>query len=228
MATHDPRVESGVDQNGMPSESGTDPEVERPGDRTDRTTDLVHRARAGDVVALTPLYLRMAPALYAWASVKIPPALRGRIDPEDVVQDCWLGALERFGTFDPARGEFRAWVFGVAQNRLLRMLRTLRVDDVRRGAMRPEPERTPISDIPQDVTGVSTRLARDEHLHRFIDHVTAMEEDERKIVVCCGLEGLTAAQAAEILGVTVSAAEKRWQRARARLRADPAWHDVVA
>ncbi len=32
---------------------------------------------------------------------------------EDVCQDVWLLAIERFDRFDPSRGEFRNWLLGI-------------------------------------------------------------------------------------------------------------------
>ena len=38
---------------------------------------------------------------------------------EDVVQDCWLVAVRRIGSFDPSRGSFESWLRGIADHLLL-------------------------------------------------------------------------------------------------------------
>src|SRR5262249_56596995 len=39
---------------------------------------------------------------------------------EDVNQEVWLLAIERFDRFDPGRGGFRDWLLGIARHRALR------------------------------------------------------------------------------------------------------------
>src|SRR6516165_10328876 len=39
---------------------------------------------------------------------------------EDVNQEVWLLAIERFDRFDPGRGGFRDWILGIARHRALR------------------------------------------------------------------------------------------------------------
>ena len=65
---------------------------------------------------------------------------------------------------------------------------------------------------------VSRRVSRDEELGRFREAVAALPEDERKLVLHCGLEGLPLREVGERLGISEEAAGKRWQRLRARLR----------
>ena len=65
---------------------------------------------------------------------------------------------------------------------------------------------------------MSRRVSRDEELARFREAVAALPEDERKLVLHCGLEGLPLREVGERLGISEEAAGKRWQRLRARLR----------
>ncbi len=62
-------------------------------------------------------------------------------------------------------------------------------------------------------------MARDESLELFSEQVRAMEEDDRKLVVHCGLEGLPYKEVAERLALSADAVAKRWQRLRAKLNA---------
>ena len=67
------------------------------------------------------------------------------------------------------------------------------------------------------MTAVSMRLSRDEGLAAFRAEVDALPEDDRKLVVHCGLEGLPLGEVAQRLGLSTEATGKRWQRLRARL-----------
>ena len=46
-----------------------------------------------------------------------------RGDAEEVCQEAWLIAIERFDSFDPRRGKFRDWLLGIARHRALRRSR---------------------------------------------------------------------------------------------------------
>ena len=80
-------------------------------DGAGETQDIARAAKAGDEQRFAELYERLAPALYTWASLRIRPAMRGSIDPQDVVQEVWCRAWKGFGRFDPQETPFRSWVF---------------------------------------------------------------------------------------------------------------------
>src|SRR6187551_1373845 len=65
------------------------------------------------------LYIEVAPALYAWAELRIRPEMRRNVDPQDVVQEVWLRAVKKHASFDPAVMHFRAWILAIAKNVLL-------------------------------------------------------------------------------------------------------------
>ncbi len=74
---------------------------------------------------LNCLYQEAAPAVYAWVGLRLGPKLRLELDPEDVLQEVACRAFARRETFDPARGPFRAWIFGVARHLLLSSMEQL-------------------------------------------------------------------------------------------------------
>jgi predicted nucleotidyltransferase len=81
---------------------------------------------------LARLYPPLAPALHAWACLRLRPEDRPRLAPEDLTQEVWLRAFTVFGAFDPARMMFRAWLSAGAKNVLL---------EARKRARRAGPER---------------------------------------------------------------------------------------
>jgi RNA polymerase sigma-70 factor (ECF subfamily) len=172
--------------------------------------------------AMTRLYRRVAPSLYAWASLKLTPALRRVIEVEDVVQEVWYRALDGFEAYDSSRSSFRTWVFGIANHVVLKSYRLLR-----RGAPRGGPDRE-VPDRADDVTSISRRLARDETLAACIRAISALDDEDRLLAIQCGLEGLGASHAAAELGISADAAGKRWQRLRGRLREAAPFKDLLA
>lgn len=160
------------------------------------------------------LYERAAPALIGWVTLNLHGALRSRIDVEEIVQETWLRALRNLSGFDPAQGSFRGWLLGIARNVLLESFRRLRSQPRGEGATE---DRLALAQRPDSVTSVTRRAAREDGLQRFIERVGALGEEERVLVICCGLEGEDSAEAARRLGISAAAAAKRWQRLRASL-----------
>lgn len=168
---------------------------------------------ARDPDEFSKLYGHVAPALHAWAELRIPPKLRRVFGPEDLVQEVWVRALPRFDKFDAERGPFRAWVFGFAQNVLLAAYKarsknqlTLAGDDgIDLGA------------VPVDLTTLTRRLARSDAHQEFIRVVQELDADDQELLLMRGLEGLSHDEIAPHLGVTSATLRKRWQRLRSTL-----------
>ncbi len=72
--------------------------------------------------------------------------------------------------------------------------------------------------MPDSVTDVSRRIARDEVLAQVVDSLRVLDEIDRNIFVHCGLEGLKPGRVATLVGLSREAVTKRWQRLRTRLR----------
>lgn len=163
----------------------------------------------------TARYAEAAPALHAWARLSVRGALAGRLDPEDLVQEVCVAAFGSRAVYDPARGSFRGWLFGVARNVLLVQLRATARARARGDAADPLHSRA--AEVPEEATTVSRRVARDERLARAVERLEQLEEDDRRLVVLRGLEGLSHAEVAEVTGLGEEQAGKRWRRLRARL-----------
>ena len=175
---------------------------------------LALAAKAGDRAALSALYPLVAPALVAWARLRVRARLRVHLDPDDLVQDVWVRAMGVLTSFAPERCTFRAWLFRVAKNVLL---------EVQRAAHRGVPGSGETSvlgrlhAIPADVTSVTQRVSRDEGVQAFLAEVEKLDPIDRRLVVHCGLEEMTQVEAAAMLGIDYEALAKRWQRLRAKL-----------
>jgi RNA polymerase sigma-70 factor (ECF subfamily) len=164
---------------------------------------------------LARLYPPLAPALHAWASLRLRPEDRPGLLPEDLTQDVWLRAVEAYRSFDPARTTFRAWLFAVAKNVLLEARKR-----VRRAVAAPGGTGglAALHQVPAEITSVTRRVARDEEVQRFVARVHELDEVDRQTVLHCGLEQMNLAEAAARLGESYDATAKRWQRLRERIR----------
>ena len=171
-----------------------------PGDgREDR--DLLEAIAAGDREALRTLYERHAP----WLQVRLS---RRCADPglvEETVQDtfvaAWRGARRWRGEGDAA-----AWLWGIAIRRLLDRLR-------RRPAplVRPTRQSSPSAEE-QVLLGV-------EH-GDLAGSLDRLSPELRAVVQATILDGLTAREAARLLGIPTGTVKTRLMRAKAQLRGE--------
>jgi RNA polymerase sigma-70 factor (ECF subfamily) len=208
-----------------PTDSSVNAENEPSCDPLEQTTASLARNAGADRDRFAHLYGRVAPSVAAWASLRMTPSLRKVLDVEDVVQEVWYRALADLPSYDPGRSSFRTWVFAIANHVILKGYRLLG-----RGGAAPRPEggEHDLAEIPEDITSISQRLARDETLERCVGHVARLDEDDRELVIHCGLEGLPARQVGRLIGISPEAVVKRWQRLRERLRELTAFKDLLA
>jgi RNA polymerase sigma-70 factor (ECF subfamily) len=89
----------------------------------ERFTDILTAARAGAECAWATVYRDLAPSLLAFLRASGAP------DPENLLGDAFLAVVRGVGRFEGGEGEFRAWVFAIARNRV--------IDDRRYRARRP-------------------------------------------------------------------------------------------
>ena len=86
---------------------------------------------------------------------------------------------------------------------------------------RPEPLATRAHRLPDEATTITRRVARDEGLAAFVRRLEELDDDDRRLLMYRGLEGLAHRDVGELLGVSEETAKKRWLRLRERLSALP-------
>jgi len=177
-----------------------------------KTEFLADSVQRGASEAFAVLYERIAPAIYAWAALRAPSG----VDPGDLLGEVWLHAVRNVARYEAERGSFRAWMFGIAKKVLLREMRDLA--RLRRSSGATQGDSLDLERVPESVTSLGRHLAREDSLRVFLERVAALGSEERELVVYCGLEGFTCAEAAVRLGLSEDAAAKRWQRLRTELR----------
>ena len=161
-------------------------------------------------------FVHLLPGLYAWARLRTPASVRQRLEPEDLAHDVWVRVTQRYEQFDPQRGSFRAFVFGVAKMVLHELTRRqLRYE--REGASGGTSRMQSLARKSATITSVTQRVARSEEIQNFLTRVQELEDDDRMLVVHCGLEEMSLREAATRLAISYESAAKRWQRLRARM-----------
>lgn len=172
------------------------------------------------------LFVEVAPALVLWANLRVRGELRQRIDPQDLVQEVALRVCTRAADFDPARGSFRGWVFGIASRVWLELLRELARDPV--GPRRRIGGDTAVHGIADTVTSISQRAAADEQVRACLSRLALLEHDDQQLLTYVGIESLSHIETARLLGIEPDACRKRWQRLRDRLREDALLQRLLA
>ncbi len=196
-----------------------------PGEDSSDTQRLAREAHAGDSARFTELYERIAPALYAWASIRIRPAMRGALDPEDVVQEVWSRAWKAFPGFDPETASFRLWVFRIGKNVMLEGFRKIQRG---RGEAGPTTRLFQMNNVEDPASAISQRVARHEGIQKLLGWVEGLEEEERQLFVHCGLEGLSYTEVGERMKLQKDTVAKRWQHLRTRVAQFGVPRDLVA
>jgi RNA polymerase sigma-70 factor (ECF subfamily) len=177
---------------------------------------LVERLRAGDQAAFTTLVQRYQPSLLRLAESTVGSAAVA----QEVTQDTWLAVLRGVERFE-GRSSFKTWLFRILMNRARtawrREQRAGRPDDDveehfdANGAWVTPPE--PWADRADDRI-VATQLAA-----RVTVLLPSLPAAQREVVLLRDVEGLSATDVAEMVGVSDGNQRVLLHRGRAKLRA---------
>lgn len=177
---------------------------------------LIDAAREGNRQALEQVTLRVAGSLYRYGR----GFCRDPHDAEDVMQDALvalISSLERYR----GDGSLSSWAYVVARNACARR----RKRDARHEALDRD-DGEPAREIPDTVAGPEHTVERRE-LHEALEReIAALPDPLRDVLVLRDVEGLSAAQVGERLGLGERAVKSRLHRARLALRAKLAHHVV--
>ncbi len=126
---------------------------------------------------------------------------------EEVCQETWLIAIERFDSFDPHKGKFRDWLTGIARHRVLRHYRCATYQT--------------LDDRPDGLTDALAPLESLEEIERA-DVVRAallcLDKDRRRVLLDKYIDELPVAEIAARMGRSAKAVESLLSRARSQLR----------
>jgi RNA polymerase sigma-70 factor (ECF subfamily) len=171
--------------------------------------ELLRRAATGELPAFRDLVVRHRAATWRAVRARVPDDATG----EDVLQETWIGAWRAASSF---RGEssVRSWLLGLARRQAARSWRRrvgeptdhepLDAIGARAGWGSPDPERA--ASVAEDHRQLHAALAR-------------LPDEDREVLLLRDVEGLSGPEAAEALGLALSAMKSRLHRARLRLMA---------
>jgi RNA polymerase sigma factor (sigma-70 family) len=143
---------------------------------------LVKRIRGGDDAAFTTLYERYQPRLLSFCR----HMLGSQAEAEDAVQQCFVNAYRDIVRKEKAL-HVRAWLYRIARNQCLSMLR----------ARRFEPE---LDEDRASLRGLSQDVAERAELRELLHDLGGLPADQREALVLAELNDNSHAEVAEILG----------------------------
>ncbi len=182
--------------------------------RTDETGDaeLLQAARSGDRVALEALLQRHQSRVWRFGM----KMCRNADDAGEVLQDTLIAMARSVGDF---RGEssLHTWIYSIARSFCLKRRRKTGMARLTAGSLdgelavqgerMPDPGR-----LPEDVVAGREIEAA---VHTAIQALAPMY---REVLVLRDVEGLTAPEVSEVLGISVEAVKSRLHRARIMVR----------
>lgn len=201
------------------------------GERSDE--ELVAALRAGDESAYAGLVEELTPALTRLALAHVP----SRAVADEVVQDTWLGVLRGIDRFE-GRSALRTWIFQIllnnARTRGKREKRTLPFSSFGRGADEGRDEPAVDADRFQGPDGEypghwssppaawsqpEARLDADATRTVLLEAIAKLPPRQREVITLRDIQGYSAAEARNALGVSETNQRVLLHRARSKVRA---------
>ncbi len=198
---------------------------------------LLKRMIAGNEEAFTLIYRRRHPSVYRFA-------LRmsgNRAIAEDVTQEVFVALIRDAKRFDPERGSFAAFLFGIARNHLHKRWELdkrlvpsglgneeMNGNGSRSGAANGSYSIAMQTGIMSNngsgnggsrsaIPGVPDEFASQETVSRVRKAIASLPENYREAVILCDLEEMSYDEAAAALGCPVGTVRSRLHRGRAIL-----------
>lgn len=166
---------------------------------------VIDRARAGDRTALEALLTSLAPAIHRF-SLRM---CRNAPDADDVLQDTLLSVATHLGEFE-GRASFSSWVFALTRSACSRRRRGLK--------NRTHDDDTALEHRDDGQPSPEARAADHELGEALSAALDRLSDEHREVILLRDIEGLSAAEAASVLDISVDALKSRLHRAREALR----------
>ncbi len=181
-------------------------------DAAEDELQIIEKAKQGDKQAISQLVNKYNLRVYNLA-LRI---LRNREEAEDVLQETFLTVIKKLHTFD-GRSSFFTWVYRIATNSALMLLRKKKV---RRSAFKENDEYAELQlenlvDWTQDPTA---NIANKEVRGKINEASDSLKEKYRTVFVLRDIEEMSTRETSEVLNITEENVKIRLLRARQFLR----------
>jgi RNA polymerase sigma-70 factor (ECF subfamily) len=166
----------------------------------------VARARAGEEEAWAELYEELSPAVLGYLRARNAPS------PEDVCGEVFIQVVRDIERFDGTWSGFRAWVFSIANNRL--------IDAKRHAARRPASEPLEHESVLGEAPGADDEAFARIGAENVREILEGLSEDQQTVLTLRIIGGLTIEEIAGVVDKRVGAVKALQRRALRRVRKD--------
>lgn len=192
--------------------------------------DLLDLVAGGQQVALNDLLARHRPRLLRMIELRLDHRVRARVDASDVIQDTCIEAAQRIQEFCRTPNvPFFIWLRFLAIQKLSQIHRRelgAKARDARRevsldGRGLPESSSAVLAaDLAGKLTGPSEAARRAERKVQLQEALDRLQETDREVLALRHFEHLSNSEIADVLGLSDSAACRRYARALERLKSE--------
>ena len=196
-------------------------------DESEEFRRLMDAVLKGDGDALASLFSMYRERLRRMVELRLDARLRGRVSPSDILQEAYLGALQRLPHYQASSDvPFFVWLRSVTMQRLIDAQRRHlggQARDVRReirlGQVEAiEAQSGQIAELIANTTSPSLAARRGEIMVLVRDALEQLDAIDREVLVLRHFEQMSNHEAAAALEIKPAAASKRYVRAVERLR----------
>lgn len=194
----------------------------------DETAELVSLVRADDQLALGRLLDRHRERLLRVLRFRLDARIQGRVDPEDVLQETLIEAVDRLPEYlDQPGVPFFVWLRFLAVQKLAQLHRRHletrsraagRERGLQQGGLAGASSADLAARLLGNLTSPSEALARAEQKLQVESALNQMDPMDREILTLRHFEQLANVEAAGVLGLSPTAASNRYVRAVRRLQ----------
>ncbi len=174
-----------------------------------------------EVAALAKVFEVHRERLLTMVKRRLDPALKARIDPEDILGDAFLRARVRWSSRDRAGMSDYAWLYRIALDCLIDAWRSAHAEGRTLEREIPWPDRSSVQlgmGLFGSITSPSEAFERQERNERLTWAVQQLKRDDREILGMRHFDGLSYQEIAAVLAIKPDAAMQRYARALRRLK----------
>jgi RNA polymerase sigma-70 factor (ECF subfamily) len=172
---------------------------------------LIQRTALGDKEALEELYTRYSTGVYSLARFM----LRHEALAEEATQDVFLNIWLKASSYNPDRGEPRAWIMSVAHHKVVDIIRSRR----RNIAVTDPKEYETLDLLPSGQMATDEEAELNLERERIRKALSALPPTQREVIVLAYYGGYSQSEIAQMLNQPLGTVKTRVRLAMQKLRA---------